>query len=1418
MASRSLGTLTLDLIAKIGGFTGPMDKASRNTKKNTDSIGASLKSLSKGTALLGGAAAAGFGLMVKHSIDLQDELSKSSQKINYSVESLSALRYTADLAGVAFSDLEGSLGKFGKNIGETFTTGAGAAADAFSDLGVKITDNNGKLKTTEQLFSEVADRFSLLEDSAVKTALSMDLFGKSGKDLIPLLNGGAKGLREGAIEAKRLGLVFNGDTAKAAEDLNDNLSRLQGSITGMANAVAIDAIPDLDKLSKTFADPAFQEGIAAVGKGLVGIGRGAVIATSYLGEFLKFNAEEIAAQIHGIGSDDIPRLTARLKELNAQLDPKNFSDYFNNSEVSDIFSSKSALEAERNSVKANIDAWKKGAIETKRAEIAARTSVADAFSDGADPFNSGTWSENVEKITAAQIKANAELREANKKRAADSAAAAKELQKQYETTFSNLQKEIDLNGINSKQSEIAYEIENGNLKGLSSELQKNLEVRAKSVDLIERNNELLRSQRDVDIAGMGESGRLASVQLEYDLKHGIIKLNDEISEQDKETLIANKKLVEEKEKINDITEFLKNQQRSIDLYGVTSEALKLQYDIQNDIVKVVGGINSAQAQLLIGNQRQIDAQQKLKSLTELTAEAADRVDESFANAWANIDDGFTGLRDGILGGFKSMLGEMAHQALTKPIILGIQQKLTSNGAAGGSGGSGLGLAGSAGIYGAVALAVVAGINVWNKQQDEKFVKLTAAYKQANQGMSAILGVGNRKSDAIGKAIESLKGVNDNVLDVNYDMLRALQDIRTSIGAVAAGFAKTLTGSGDYKALGITEGQLTAPRSAIAGVSLGSAVNYSNITKGTGGGELDQAVGGFIDSISNKINNALYNKKTKVIDSGISIVGATLADLLSGATIEAFNYADVETKKKVFGITTSTKVKRAQEDLGDSFENQLTDVFGEAGKALKVASSAFGIDFDAYLNQLSVKTQDLSLKGLEGDALTKEIESFFGSTLDSWASVLLTGTDVLKEYQSIGESAFDTMLRLATETLTFEDYAKRLGLNFKATGLAAVDAVQDIATLTGGFDALAASSANYYDKFFSDTEKFNSMQESVAEAYAKLGAALPKTRDEFRQLISGINLGTEAGRKQYASLISLTNVTDSYLSALEKETQAKSDAQKAAEEALKSSAGTAFDAFQKAIQANMDRVNDALSSSKQVADSLTSALKGMHLESFENDILSRRAAQAQVIAANAIRKAGGPLPKAGELDDALAALTQPSQDMFSTFEDYARDFYITQKNIKELSDAAGGQVSFDEQNLKALQDSLDYYQKQIDILNGIDGSVLSVRDSVVRLTNALIDAGVPTAVKIPELPTLNNDYEKRQSAIYASALSKATTDSAGTAESTAKTTSDMADTLSDISENLQVSQFAIAKNTLEISKMLKRWDFDGVPPERVEEPI
>src|SRR6188508_2249129 len=102
MANRSLGSLTLNLVAEIGGYVGPLSKAERASAAAAAKMQKDIEKVAKAGSLFAVGVGTAFTALVKHSIDLQDEMSKASQKIGVSVGDLSKLNYAADLSGVAF--------------------------------------------------------------------------------------------------------------------------------------------------------------------------------------------------------------------------------------------------------------------------------------------------------------------------------------------------------------------------------------------------------------------------------------------------------------------------------------------------------------------------------------------------------------------------------------------------------------------------------------------------------------------------------------------------------------------------------------------------------------------------------------------------------------------------------------------------------------------------------------------------------------------------------------------------------------------------------------------------------------------------------------------------------------------------------------------------------------------------------------------------------------------------------------------------------------------------------------------------------------------------------------------------------------------------------------------------------------------
>lgn len=247
--------------------------AEDKTRQAFDAVSSRLGKLSSSfsglTGLLGGlSATAAVGYFVtatKNFADYADEIGKAAQKVGTTTEKLSELKYAGDLADVTFEQLQTGLSKLAKNA-EDFKDGSKSAIDAFGKLKIDPTT----FKDSADIFTAVAEKLSKMEDGARKTAIAQELLGKSGRELIPLLNEGAAGFAKAAQEAKAFGLVVSSETVAAAEKFNDNMTRIEKSAGVFGRTVGNELIPALVELTDNFVINTQKMGIflatfAAVG-------------------------------------------------------------------------------------------------------------------------------------------------------------------------------------------------------------------------------------------------------------------------------------------------------------------------------------------------------------------------------------------------------------------------------------------------------------------------------------------------------------------------------------------------------------------------------------------------------------------------------------------------------------------------------------------------------------------------------------------------------------------------------------------------------------------------------------------------------------------------------------------------------------------------------------------------------------------------------------------------------------------------------------------------------------------------------------------------------------------------------------------------------------------------------------------------
>ena len=236
------------------GAAGDLDGLTDSSKKTEAGFG-SLKTsaVAVGVALAGAAVAA--AAMMKASIDNADAASKSAQSAGISVEQYTRLAYAMELSVQGSGALDGSMKFLNKSMFDA-STGSKTAQDAFTRLGVSYANADGTLRDSTAVMLDVSDRFATMADGAEKSALSMDIFGKSGADLVPFLNQGSDAINEMTSQADRLGVTLNGDTARAAELFNDNITVMQGAVKGLVNEVMAGLLPALNDAHDTIVENA----------------------------------------------------------------------------------------------------------------------------------------------------------------------------------------------------------------------------------------------------------------------------------------------------------------------------------------------------------------------------------------------------------------------------------------------------------------------------------------------------------------------------------------------------------------------------------------------------------------------------------------------------------------------------------------------------------------------------------------------------------------------------------------------------------------------------------------------------------------------------------------------------------------------------------------------------------------------------------------------------------------------------------------------------------------------------------------------------------------------------------------------------------------------------------------------------------
>ena len=217
------------------------DQASQGLDKLRGSLG-SFGKLLNGTALAVAALGAAFTKLAFSAASAGDDFAKTATRIGTTAQTLSQLTFAAEIGGAGMSTVATSLRILSRRVNDA-NNGLMTSVRSFSQAGIAVRKHNGELKNAEELLLDAADAFKDMENPIERTALAMELFGRSGGDLVPILITGKEGIKDLMQEAEQLGITFNEVEAKQAEDFQDALLRLKSVFIGLGRTIGKVLIP-----------------------------------------------------------------------------------------------------------------------------------------------------------------------------------------------------------------------------------------------------------------------------------------------------------------------------------------------------------------------------------------------------------------------------------------------------------------------------------------------------------------------------------------------------------------------------------------------------------------------------------------------------------------------------------------------------------------------------------------------------------------------------------------------------------------------------------------------------------------------------------------------------------------------------------------------------------------------------------------------------------------------------------------------------------------------------------------------------------------------------------------------------------------------------------------------------------------------
>ncbi|KIQ36441.1 phage tail tape measure protein [Pseudomonas viridiflava] len=491
--SKSLGTLTLDLVARIGSFTGPLDRASQEAKKRNAEIAKSFESLAKGVGVAIGSVPAILTGLVAYTASSSKEITNLAALAGLGTTEFQKYAAGAKTVGVEQEKLADIFKDTNDKLGDFFNTGGGELKDFFEVIAPKVgvtAESFKKLNSAEALQLYV----SSLEKANVSQAemtFYMEGIADEASALVPLLRNGGREFKQLGEAAESAGAILSVQTIAVTKEFSGELVGLMQNLQGTRNKLADDFMPVVQQLTKDL-----NEAVKAGGGVTTVVGEMSeklVTATAFI-----ISAGDGVTRVFKIVSDTLVGMYATAVGYTTSMmaDVASGLAKFTIGDVSKQFIADSVRlrdEAKVNfGAAAEAAAGIKASLETPLAGDTIQKYITDARAAAAEYqrlFGGNGFSNQGGKGSGVDPKAI----EAAKQAAKDAESAAKKLSDTVKGSETDLQRQIALINTSTdaqknatEVDKIRFEVASGKLVGINAVQQKRLEGLAAELDALQK--------------------------------------------------------------------------------------------------------------------------------------------------------------------------------------------------------------------------------------------------------------------------------------------------------------------------------------------------------------------------------------------------------------------------------------------------------------------------------------------------------------------------------------------------------------------------------------------------------------------------------------------------------------------------------------------------------------------------------------------------------------------------------------------------------------------------------------------------------------------------------------------------------------------------------------------------------------------